>query len=981
MYRNVRRIQKSIGFFLALGLLSQPLAQAASAPPPQPESGVSALSESETPNDVPEYGAYLEQRAAVPVYAGEPLELPAAGASCDSGSVYSDFAGQEAVLVQAEGSVSWDIPAIEEGMYAVRIHYASQMDGAASPYTLRVLLGGEEIHRQASLIRLSKIWVQPENYKTLPQRHFEKDSFGNELAPVQEETQGWQSAYLSDSEGKYEGVLLFHLRTGDRLTLHVRKSGLAIAGLTLSAAPFLPPYAQRQAAYREQGASDLSGEAVIVQAELPLYTSDSSLLPTSDHMSASTQPQDAMHTLQNTIGREYWQYAGQTITWQFTVPQSGLYTLHLRYRQNFQRGVQVGRRFWIDGAVPFAELDNYLFEFSDSWKAEALGEGDEPYQFYLEAGKTHTVSMEVVLAYPALIREMEDMLKELNAFYRQVLMLVGNDPDPYRDYMLNTAIPDFEKNLKQYEQALRALLEKLYAHGFEKGGSVVAVEEVADTLSSFLEKISTIPVRLSSFSDSLAAFGSWLSGLSSQPLELDYLAFVPSLEKAPEAGGGFLQDLGYGFQVFFASFFGDYSAISETDSQEALTVWVNTGRDQAQVIKRLVSSSFTSQYRIPVDLSLVLQGLIPATLSGKGPDIIIGASSTDAINLAIRGALVDLKGFREAGGAASFETVRSWFQPASLDLYAYEDQIYALPIEEQFNMMFVRTDILRELGLQAPQTWEEMNNTISILARNYLEVGIPTNPGGGITGNLAQSGQGAVNESVFQTLLFQRGGSYYEDGWSKTGFDSREAIAAFTQWTEYFTKYTLPTDYDLFSRFRSGQMPVALVSYIFYNILSAAAPEIRGLWDMYPVPGTVQEDGSVDHAVAGGSSAIALFSKTKNKEDGWKFLQWYVGADTQAAYSRQIESILGPSGRYDPANVEALKTIGWDEEVEEQILNQWSQIRMVPMTPVSYYLSRSVTNAFRKVTYSYADPRETLNRYNREINKEIARKRVNLGLS
>jgi len=294
-------------------------------------------------------------------------------------------------------------------------------------------------------------------------------------------------------------------------------------------------------------------------------------------------------------------------------------------------------------------------------------------------------------------------------------------------------------------------------------------------------------------------------------------------------------------------------------------------------------------------------------------------------------------------------------------------------------MLFVRTDILGELGLTTPNTWDEMDNAISILTRNYLEVGIPTNPGAGLTSGSV--GAGAVNESVFQTLLFQKGGTYYEDGWKKTGFDSEAAIEAFTQWTDYFTQYTLPTDYDLFSRFRSGQMPMAMVSYIFYNILSAGAPEIRGLWEMVPIPATMRADGTLDRSVAGGSSAIAMFHKTDNREGAWAFLQWYVSTETQVAYSKQIESILGPSGRYDPANVAALSQIGWDEEVEQQILEQWSQMKMVPMTPVSYYLSRSITNAFRKVTYSYTDPRETLNRYNRDINKEIARKRQTLGLT
>lgn len=117
----------------------------------------------------------------------------------------------------------------------------------------------------------------------------------------------------------------------------------------------------------------------------------------------------------------------------------------MRYRQSFQRGVRIGRRFRIDGAVPFAELENYTFEFSDSWEMEELGDGEEPYLFlsggWQDAHALHGSGAGLSAADP----EDGAMLKELNVFYRQVLMIVGTDPDPYRDYMLGTTIPDFEK--------------------------------------------------------------------------------------------------------------------------------------------------------------------------------------------------------------------------------------------------------------------------------------------------------------------------------------------------------------------------------------------------------------------------------------------------------------------------------------------------------------------------------------------------------
>jgi hypothetical protein len=53
---------------------------------------------------------------------------------------------------------------------------------------------------------------------------------------------------------------------------------------------------------------------------------------------------------------------------------------------------------------------------------------------------------------------------------------------------------------------------------------------------------------------------------------------------------------------------------------------------------------------------------------------------------------------------------------------------------------------------------------------------------------------------------------------------------------------------------------------------------------------------------------------------------------------------------------------------------------MVPQTPVNYYIGRNLTNAFRRVVIKGENPRETLNYYNRDIDKEILRKRKEFGL-
>ena len=76
---------------------------------------------------------------------------------------------------------------------------------------------------------------------------------------------------------------------------------------------------------------------------------------------------------------------------------------------------------------------------------------------------------------------------------------------------------------------------------------------------------------------------------------------------------------------------------------ESISVWVTTGRDQSTIMRSLVSDSFTAQKNIAVDLKLVAAGsLLPATLSGSGPDVNMTLGSVTIINYAIRSAALPI---------------------------------------------------------------------------------------------------------------------------------------------------------------------------------------------------------------------------------------------------------------------------------------------------------------------------------------------------
>ena len=88
---------------------------------------------------------------------------------------------------------------------------------------------------------------------------------------------------------------------------------------------------------------------------------------------------------------------------------------------------------------------------------------------------------------------------------------------------------------------------------------------------------------------------------------------------------------------------------------------------------------------------------------------------------------------------------------------------------------------------------------------------------------------------------------------------------------------------------------------------------------------------------------------------------------------------MGPMGRYDTANLEALQQLNWSTSEYKKIIDQMENLKEVPIIPASYAVTRNVYNAFRGVVNNAHNPRYQLSSYNRDINDEIVRKLKDLG--
>ena len=900
-----------------------------------------------------------EQSASVP-------EIRIAGGAFSSASEEakavnnSNYEGKENVLVREndQGTVNYTFEAKQSGNYQAKITYRAFSDKTRE-LEVGLFIDGIQPFDESGAIILPKIWKYKDSIR--------QDKRGNDLLPQKEQVEDWQSVVLTDSTGTFCQPFEFFIEEGmHTLSLSGIRGTMAVSEIRF----FSPesPISYSEYMSRHKNAPEITVDPVKVQGESPSFMSDSSINPITDRSSAATQNSDAARLKLNTIGGYTWKTAGQKITWILDVPQSGMYSLGLKARQNTVRGQASFRRLEIDGAVPFSEAEIITFPFDSKWQMIVPKSDGQPQLFYLEKG-AREISLEATFGpLSETVAALEGNLFEINELYRKIIMITGPEPDPYTDYFLEKDIPNLLEDFERLKDSFAAVKRDIEQTSGQKSTDAAILETLSVQLDGFIKKPESIQTRITSFKDNISALSSYVIKIKEQPLEIDFITAAPNSSQFESVKAGFFTAFSYRIKSFFSSFFNDYNLIGDkASSGESLSVWVGLGRDQAQVIKQLIDDQFTPEYEISVNVGLVQQGLIQATLAGEGPDIALFVGAGDPVNLAARGALYDLSQFDD------FSDIKSRFSKNAYIPYEYENGTYALPVTESFYMMFYRTDIFKALNIKKPDTWQELYDIIPIIQRKNMQIGLPAvavNPGAA----------SMANNVIFQTLLYQMGGQCYNESRTKTVYDSKEALQAFKQWTDYYSKYSFPLEYDFYSRFRTGEMPIAIDGYTMYNKLNVATPELKGLWEMTVIPATVREDGSLDRtAIASGTSAV-LFNKTKNKDDAWTFLKWWTDAETQTEYGYSIEALMGASARYDTANTEAFKNLPWKRNESVQLMSQWESTVTIPQIPASYYEFRSIYNAFRKVVFSGGNARETLFKYNNDINKEITRKREEFGL-
>ena len=717
----------------------------------------------------------------------------------------------------------------------------------------------------------------------------------------------------------------------------------------------------------DDSAKMYNGERIDIEGEKPYVKSSYWLSAQCDNTSIDVSPNSSSKSVVNFIGGDNWKTVGETIVWETPELEEGYYQIGTSFRQSAVIGGKVYRKLTIDGKVPFTEAETIGFEYDDKWQSGFFADSEgNPYLIYLTAGK-HTIGLTAV---PGRISEVQEHLKaalsEIGALYIDLTMIVGETVDSYRDYELFKQIPNMEERLQAILKRLNLADEILQeVTGQENGSNSSVIKSMVRVIQQMLENRYTAHRYKSEYYNRYSSLAAVLYEMQNMPLDIDRIVLAAPEETKVYEKAGIFARAWFSIEKFFYSFINDYNNISSVDDNfDALTIWVNWGRDQVQVLNSLIQTSFTDVTGVPVNVKLVNASIVQAILSGKGPDCILQRSRTEPVDLAMRGVLYDLSEFDD------LEVVLDRFQKDAYLPYRYNGGIYALPDTQTFFLMFYRTDILNELEISIPKTWDEFEEVAKLLARSNLNVWIPNSP---VT-DISQASHGIGSINIFPSMLMQRNLEIYSADGKSTNLVDANVMSVFSKWTDMYRKLKLPTAMDFYNRFRTGTCPIGISAYTLYTTLKAAAPEIDGLWSVAPIPGTKLEDGSISNISAGAGTACAILKATKSPKNAWLFLKWWTSADTQLAYSNEVEAVLGPTGRVSIANMEAFKNIEWDEDMIDSILYAWDQVRELPEYPGSYYVSRSLYQSFWNVIENNKNPKDMLIKYANQADTEMARK-------
>lgn len=808
-----------------------------------------------------------------------------------------------------------------------------------------------------------------DNYAYYDKSEIVLDRYGNEVVPEQYRINVDLYSILEDAKRIESEPLIFEFKKGkNSLKLKNLKSDITIKGIYLVEPKELISYDEYIKKF-----GDFSQDNLMIEAEDLVLKSDF-ISSIGNEQTPEITPYEITKKRLNNVLEETFSSSGQKIMWVFNIENPGLYKIAFRYKQTVNKGIPSYRSIKIDGEIPFKEMQFYPFNYTGyKWKTKPISKDSNPYLIYLDKG-LHVLTLEVVTGpFEEYIKFLQQSVRKLQDIGLDIRKLIGNNFDPNRTWNIEKYMPNVVSDLKNLSDNLQEKYNSLLEILGEQGrASISDMMVAADLISEIIKEPERLPFYLDVLSEGAASIAQRLSNLSltlkEQPLGLDKVFIYSDDNFVQSSESRFLINSYAELYKLLLSFTNknEYYSVYEETTEDELSIWVNRPVQYVETLQYLIDSDFTQKYGIKVKLSIMQneQKLILASAAGNTPDIALGISSWIPFDLAIRGALYPLSDFPDF-----FDTLKNDYNLETLLPYILEDKIYAVTETQNFYILFYRKDILEKLDVPIPQTWEDVKKILPELQRRGMNFFIP----------MCEQTTKFFNTTA--PFIFQAGGRIYSKDGLKAAIGEENAVKGFELMTDLFSIYGLPEQVaSFYNSFRYGLIPIGVADFANYILLSNAADEIYGLWDIAPSPGVKNEDGQIVRYQVSSDRSDVIFKNSSKKQQAWTFLKWWLSKETQVKYARMLVNRYGPEYMFNTANISAFKELDYFPENQKKvILEQWNWIKEVQRHPGGYMTEREVSNIWNAVVIEGKSLRPTIDRAEILINRELERKLTEFG--
>lgn len=913
------------------------------------------------------------------------------------GNPYS--AKTDVSLFMGRSSVAYTFDNVKAGRYHLELEYAVPETFAAAAL-VGVGINGEKLFTEADTVVLPLEYEDNVSYNEDGTKNFNEyqTKYFDQMSPnvkryIHEEHGVWTKQLLHETTYATSDPLIFEISPNDagKAVVSLENKGgeyFYIGKLNLIPVEKPTTYLDYIASYSKSSRPETEQPYKLNSIEYA-YKNSNEMTLTNEQVPSVTPYDHEKKLLNVTSG---WDQAGQSMTWEFTVEQAGLYPITLHYYNDLDN-FPLYRRIEVNGKVPFEEVESYEFPTTGSgYKNLTIGGNDNPYLFYFNQGVNTLTLTSTTDPLMEVYNNLMAVYDHINDFSIKIRKITGSSVDQYRTYKITQYYHDTVKWLKSYKTIIQDSYIKLkrFVGNDEASATLSYFQRMNELIDEFIEEPDDLPLNLTKFSsgDSCLAklIADTATSLQSSTMILDMIYVTNDIESLPKENASWVSSF-YSSIVSLGQTFGKNSKYKTVIDEDALNIWSSRPQSYNDILQTFADKMFTPQTGIEVNIRQMPSedNLIYAYAANTVPDLVLGINSGRAFEFALRGdAAYPLSDFDETW---KYTNNNPWgFTPYYWDVVEnmphgqlmsmlYEDKFYSLPESTSAQLMFSRDDIMSVMGTQGsalpiPETWDEVVGILYRLQSLGMNFYYPTSASGSLK-PLSSTAQ----------FILQNNGTIMDETGFKSNFRDPATYRALKLLTDLYTIYALPTEVGSFyNHFRYGTYPLGIGDVGMYLQLKYVAPELLGKWSVHQIPGTKQEpnaDGkykNLNHYVEEGStdggdeisrwyisngSAAMIFNNSKRIDEAWLFLQWWMSQDIQERFTESLQSTFGPSVVWFSANLDAAESLPIDADVRETVLEQVRWIVDLQQIPGQYMLERGLSDIWNSVVFGQSSSGES----------------------